>query len=617
MLRLETLTRRFGGHLALDAVSLHVRPGDCYGFLGHNGAGKTTSMRIALGLERAESGRVIVDGFDAARFPREARARMGGLIETPGFHGHLSGTANLVLLARLQGFDGAAARAESQRLVEAVGLARAGTKPVRAYSQGMQQRLGIAQALLGSPKIVLLDEPMNGLDPEGIEEIRRLLARLTREEGRTVLLSSHQLSEIAGLCNRIGILREGRMLVEEETSKLLAAETGRYALATADDAAAAALLAASGIGSKQHSAGGLEVSIGERRPGDVARDLVSKGVDLRTWAPRPPSLEEIYLRFAQGGAAQTSRGPGEQTVRASAPAERLAPSAPVMRTMAYELRRWTSNAAVPVLLAFPALFAVGAVWSRHGAAMRDAGQVAEGTLATATRVTAFQAIADGLAASVPILVLVLAGLASQSLAGEESRGTLRNVLLRPVTRFGVATGKTAALFVAALAGFAVLVAATAGAAAHWFDFKDFGDILPNGEFFGDASGRAELMWPALRSTLAMLLPVLASFAGIGLLAGSLARSGATGLALALGGVVSILALSVPAGVFRIEGWLPTAHAPWSLLGDDSVVRRYADTTGAVSNAHDPYAGLHLVVPLAWTVLTFALAAVILRKRSIR
>src|SRR6185295_14969544 len=142
----------------------------------------------------------------------------------------------------------------------------------------MRQRLGIAQALIGSPKIVLLDEPMNGLDPEGIEEIRRLLRRLTREEGMTVLLSSHQLAEIAGLCNRIGILRQGRLLVEEETSKLLAADANRYALATADDAAAARVLAAAGIAAAPRGVDGLDVAIGDRRPGDVARDLVAKGV---------------------------------------------------------------------------------------------------------------------------------------------------------------------------------------------------------------------------------------------------------------------------------------------------------------------------------------------------
>jgi len=287
MLRLIGLTRRYGGHLAVDDVSLHVRAGDCYGFLGHNGAGKTTTMRIALGLERAEAGRVIVDGFDAASFPCEARARMGGLIETPGFHGHLDGVANLATLARLQGLDRAGAKREAERLVETVGLAHAGRKRVRDYSQGMRQRLGIAQALIGSPKIVLLDEPMSGLDPEGIEEIRRLLRRLTREEGRTVLLSSHQLVEIAGLCNRIGILRQGRMLVEEETSTLLAAESSRYALASGDDAAAARILAAAGVVATSRGDEGLDVDVDARRPGDVARELVAQGVDLKTWAPRP------------------------------------------------------------------------------------------------------------------------------------------------------------------------------------------------------------------------------------------------------------------------------------------------------------------------------------------
>src|SRR5687768_12450549 len=142
-LRLIGLTKTYGAHSALVDVSLHLRPGDCYGFLGHNGAGKTTAMRIALGLEFADAGRVLVDGFDALEHSREARARMGGLIETPGFHGHLSGTANLVLLARLQGFGREEARREAGRLLDEVGLAHAGAKPVHAYSHGMRQRLGI------------------------------------------------------------------------------------------------------------------------------------------------------------------------------------------------------------------------------------------------------------------------------------------------------------------------------------------------------------------------------------------------------------------------------------------------------------------------------------------
>ena len=229
-LELRSVTRRFGAQLALDRVSIHVREGDCYGFIGHNGAGKTTAMRIALGLQRADEGRVVVDGFDAARFPREARARMGGLIEVPGFYGGSSGPENLVALGRLQGFSRRDARHEAARWIERVGLAHAGSKAVQNYSHGMKQRLGIAQALLGSPAYVLLDEPTNGLDPEGIAEVRELVRRLVKDEGITFLMSSHQLHELSSVCNRIGVLRGGRLLAEEETSKLLGAGGSRWRL---------------------------------------------------------------------------------------------------------------------------------------------------------------------------------------------------------------------------------------------------------------------------------------------------------------------------------------------------------------------------------------------------
>ncbi|MCB9883742.1 MAG: ABC transporter ATP-binding protein, partial [Planctomycetes bacterium] len=217
---LHTLRYQVGPQRILDDVTLHVRDGDCYGFLGHNGAGKTTALRIALGLLRARSGRVIIDGFDAAEHPREARARTGGLIEVPGFHAGLGGAKNLFMLARLRGLDRRAARKEVDRVLAAVSLEREGTKRVRAYSQGMRQRLGVAQAMLGGVSHVLLDEPMNGLDPEGMEELRATLHDLTRNAGVTVLLSSHQLDEIEGLCNRIGILRRGRLLLEEPVERL-------------------------------------------------------------------------------------------------------------------------------------------------------------------------------------------------------------------------------------------------------------------------------------------------------------------------------------------------------------------------------------------------------------
>ena len=213
-LRLVGVSKRFGRQTVLDAVTIHVRRGDCYGFLGHNGAGKTTALRVALGLIRPSAGTVLVDGFDGRTHPREARARMGGLIEVPGFRDGADATSNLRALARLGGLRRGAARAECARLLELVGLADVGVKPVRAFSQGMRQRLGLAQALIGRPAYVLLDEPTNGLDPEGIADLRDVLHRIRAEDGVTVLLSSHQLSEVAGICNRVGIIRRGRMILE-------------------------------------------------------------------------------------------------------------------------------------------------------------------------------------------------------------------------------------------------------------------------------------------------------------------------------------------------------------------------------------------------------------------
>jgi len=214
VLQLLGVSRTFGKQRALDRVTIHVRRGDCYAFIGHNGAGKTSAMRIALGLDRHFEGRVLIEGFDAAQHPREARARMGGLIEVPGFHGTLDGERNLVFLGQLQGLSRLEARREAGRLIELVGLAHAGAKPVGAYSQGMRQRLGIAQALLGQPDLLVLDEPANGLDPAGIQELRALMRRLADQRGLAVFVSSHLLGEIERVCDRIAIVHRGRTLAE-------------------------------------------------------------------------------------------------------------------------------------------------------------------------------------------------------------------------------------------------------------------------------------------------------------------------------------------------------------------------------------------------------------------
>ncbi|MFT7535573.1 MAG: ABC-type multidrug transport system ATPase subunit, partial [Hyphomicrobiaceae bacterium] len=193
-LALRDLHFGYGSRAAVRGVSLQLQAGDCYGFLGHNGAGKTTVMRLCLGLLRPARGSVRIFGIDPSSDRRRANSLVGALIERPGFHLHVSARQNLVALARLQGIAKRLANAEVGRVIECVGLNEAMNRKVGTFSMGMRQRLGIAQALLGKPRLLFLDEPTNGLDPEGIADLRALLHRLTREEGTAIMLSSHQLA---------------------------------------------------------------------------------------------------------------------------------------------------------------------------------------------------------------------------------------------------------------------------------------------------------------------------------------------------------------------------------------------------------------------------------------
>jgi ABC-2 type transport system ATP-binding protein len=611
-LRLHAVSKRFGRQQALDGVSLHVRSGDCFGFLGHNGAGKTTAIRIALGLMRPDSGRVVVDGFDARSHVREARARIGGLVETPGFHGRLDGSSNLRLLARLQGLGGRAARREADRVLGLVGLADVGGKPVRAYSQGMRQRLGIAQALLGRPRYVLLDEPANGLDPEGIEEIRRLLAELAREDGVTVLLSSHQLHELAGLCNRIAILRQGRLLVEEETERLLAAEGGRYLLRTPDAAAARERLAALDVAVDVSGEQGLTLDLGGADPAQVAGDLVGAGVRLAAFAPRPPTLEEVYLRYTRDAEAGTG-ATDDEPAPVEPPAERRAPPLPVLRMMRHEAARWLSGASVPLLLVAPALLAAGGVALRWQEARQDAAKVAEGEVFSATSVTAFEGVGVGLRASLLLAAVVLAGIASQSVAGELARGTLRNVLLRPLRRFQVAAGKAFAVFGVALLCYALLAGTARLTAGTLFEFGDVVEILTNGEPYPLVP--ASELWPELAAAFrAPVVPLLA-YASLGFLAGAIAQTGVGGLGLAMSLVVILEMLRLPARSFGLEHCLPSAYLP-SPLSDSSFLATYLDLARGVSNPTQPAGGSVYLVPLIWTAASLGLGTLLLSRRSV-
>ncbi len=625
-LQLESVTRRYGEQLALDSVSVHVRDGDCYGFIGHNGAGKTTAMRIALGLQRPDSGRVWVDGFDAARHPSEARARLGGLIETPGFHPQLDGAANLCLLARLQGLSKQAAALEARRLLELVGLEHVGAKQVHAYSQGMRQRLGIAQALIGRPRYVLLDEPTNGLDPQGIAEIRVILRRLTEDEGLTVLLSSHQLHEIADLCNRIGVMHRGKLVVEAETRALLESAPGSYELATSDDARALQLLAAHGIAGQARSGGGLELQLGGRSPGEVARLVVTGGLELQRCGVHAPSLEEIYLRYARGETIVAPLTPLASLAATGAtsedvpPQERRAPPGALLRVARYEASRWLAKKRFVALLALPALAGAAAVSMAKSGALEQQARVAAGELASATAMTAFQTSAMALKTGLPLLALIVAGFASQMIAGELARGTLRNVLLRPHTRLQVVLGKALAGAGFTLFAYALLVASAVALSAWSFGFHDLVEILPGGQTYPLIS--ASELWPELqRALLAMLAPLLGYFA-LGFVAGSFARTAAGALGLALGAHLALdLARSIARG-FGTEGWLLSAYLP-SPLGDTSYLHVYADRAEGISNSVFDFDARWFAfvpqdvgVPLAWCGACIVVSALLLARRSV-
>src|SRR5258706_8569956 len=224
ILQTKGLTRQYGRRKVVDDLSLSVERGDIFGFLGQNGAGKSTVIRMALGLVRPSDGRVLLFGHDMARHSRQALqalGRVGALVEAPAFYENFSGYANLRMFAAM---SGGAERKQIEEALALVGLQERGKDPVLTYSRGMRQRLGIAQALLPHPEFIILDEPTDGLDPQGIHEIRLLLPRLRDELGLTIMLSSHLLLEVERICNRVAIIDGGRLLYQGAIENLVSCE---------------------------------------------------------------------------------------------------------------------------------------------------------------------------------------------------------------------------------------------------------------------------------------------------------------------------------------------------------------------------------------------------------
>jgi ABC-2 type transport system ATP-binding protein len=294
ILQTQGLTKRFGGRTAVDKLSLHVERGDIYGFLGPNGAGKSTTLRIILGLVKPTAGLVEFPDYGLRWDYLRVRSRLGAIIETPAFYENFSARRNLQLLASL---SGGATSKRLEEVLEIVGLKERAHEPVRVYSYGMRQRLGIAQALLPAPQLIILDEPTNGLDPRGIQQTRQLIRRLRDELKLTILLSSHLLAEVEQLCNRVGIINEGRLLYEGEPAALVAATT-RFKINVDHVAGALQLLAADpGIKASQNGDAYLHVEVQAHHISDVNALLVSNGIKVFELTPTQETLEEAFLRL--------------------------------------------------------------------------------------------------------------------------------------------------------------------------------------------------------------------------------------------------------------------------------------------------------------------------------
>ncbi len=292
MIRTTALVKRFGRITAVDGIDLDVREGDRYGFLGPNGSGKTTTVRMLLGLVLPTSGSLELLG--SARV-REALPRVGALVEGPAAYGHLSGRANLALLdAAGAGGPRRTRKARVGEALERVGLGGVDGRPVKAYSLGMRQRLGLASALLRTPPLLVLDEPTNGLDPQGIREVRELLLELNAA-GTTVFLSSHLLAEVEALCTRVGVLDRGRMVAQGAMADFQAA-TGRVLVRTPDVAAVVALL-----GSQVDVLGPAEVAVRSSDPAALNAALVAEGVRVQALAEERRSLEQTVLAATSTG----------------------------------------------------------------------------------------------------------------------------------------------------------------------------------------------------------------------------------------------------------------------------------------------------------------------------
>ena len=300
-LQIQKITKTFGRKTAVDNVSFDLYPGEVFGFLGPNGAGKTTIIKMVMGFFRPNEGTIIINGYNRKTDYEAAMSSIGGIVENPEMYNSLSARLNLKMYARLHK---GVTEERINEVLELVGLLDRADDPIKKYSLGMKQRIGLAQAMLHRPKVLILDEPTNGLDPAGIHLLRDILKKLAHEEGVAVMVSSHLLSEMQLMCDRIGIINHGKLLRICSIEDLMhqAENSSVYRIKTSNPSKAKEVLSEKYPNRISNvEADTLDIEIEESQINECVRTLVSSGSDILGVQKLESSLEDVFLEITGGG----------------------------------------------------------------------------------------------------------------------------------------------------------------------------------------------------------------------------------------------------------------------------------------------------------------------------
>jgi len=314
----HSLTKRYGDITAVDDLTLTIGRGEVFGLLGPNGAGKTTTTLMLLGLTEPTSGRALIDGHDCTREPIKVKEFVGYLPDNVGFYTDMTGRENLRFTGRLNGLSGAEIEKRSAELLERVGMTYAADRKTGTYSKGMRQRLGIADALMKDPKVIIMDEPTNGIDPEGMRELLALIGELAKRDGKTILVSSHQLYQVQQICDRVGIFVKGHLIAcgrIDELSKQLNEEgvfTTEFMAAPCDDGLKALIAGLPTVRSVETEHGLFVITSTSDVRTAASKAAIEKGYSIEHVRQRGGDLDEIYRRYFEKAGDEDGSGNGEK-----------------------------------------------------------------------------------------------------------------------------------------------------------------------------------------------------------------------------------------------------------------------------------------------------------------